>query len=174
MAKAQEFPNQRDPHRRGNYVPRRYANWHRGRRLTFETLVCGLLFFAIAGLATAQDDAPPLSGFSGPIYGGTEEPTTDTPIAGTETSAIHRHLDMAGQPCLSVSGYATPQVVDPNLFDHMISARNHCPQSIKIQVCYFQTQECISMDVPGDAIKESLLGIFPSLKDFRFEFRERF
>jgi hypothetical protein len=30
------------------------------------------------------------------------------------------------------------------------------------------------MEVPGDERKEAILGTLPAMKDFRFEFRERF
>jgi len=43
-----------------------------------------------------------------------------------------------------------------------------------MQVCYYQTQECIPMDIPGDETKEAILGTMPSTKDFRFDFREKF
>jgi hypothetical protein len=148
------------------------------RILSVKSLLCCVFFFVLINPTSAQDDAVPMGALSAPIYGGTtggghEMPLTDDDDKGGG-DLIRRHRDLAGKPCLSVYGYATPHAVDTNLFDHTVRANNKCAQLIKIQVCYFQTQDCISMDVPGDTTEEAVLGIFPSIKDFRFEFRERF
>jgi hypothetical protein len=87
---------------------------------------------------------------------------------------ILRHRDPAGRPCLSVGGFARPHIVNPNLYDHVIIAVNSCPQRIIMRVCYYRSQDCIPMDVPGNERQEAILGIMPAEKDFRFEFREKF
>jgi hypothetical protein len=43
-----------------------------------------------------------------------------------------------------------------------------------MRVCYYESQECIPMEIPGGERKEAILGTLPSTKDFRFEFREKF
>jgi hypothetical protein len=106
--------------------------------------------------------------------------SSTTPSQGSMTfgasagAAILRHRDFAGKPCLQVVGFARPHTIDPNLYDHVITATNHCPQRISMKVCYYQSEECIAMEVPGDESKEAILGTLPSEKDFRFEFREKF
>ena len=87
---------------------------------------------------------------------------------------ILRHRDFTGKPCLSVGGLARPHTVNPNLYDHVINVRNSCPQRIAITVCYFQSQDCIRMEIPGGESKEAILGTLPSIRDFRFDFREKF
>jgi hypothetical protein len=89
-------------------------------------------------------------------------------------SDVLRHRGPAGQPCLAVGGFARPQIVNPNLYDHVIVAENSCAQRINLQVCYYQSQDCVPMDVPGGERKEIILGVMPAEKDFRFEFREKF
>lgn len=84
-----------------------------------------------------------------------------------------RHKDFTGKPCLMVGGFARRQTADPNLYDDVIEVENNCPQQIALQVCYYETDDCIPMDVPGDDRKESVLGILPSSMEFRFEFREK-
>jgi hypothetical protein len=95
-------------------------------------------------------------------------------IAPSGSNEILRHRDFTGRACLVVNAFARPHTVNPNLYDHVIDVRNVCPQRIAMQVCYYQTQDCIAIDVPGDDRKEAILGTMPSERDFRYEFREKF
>lgn len=87
---------------------------------------------------------------------------------------ILRHRDFAGKPCLAVTGVAQPHTDNPDLYDDIITVVNSCPQRIAIQVCYYGSEECIPMEIPGNERKEAILGILPSMQDFRFEFHEKF
>jgi hypothetical protein len=111
---------------------------------------------AIAGAASAQTQKPPLM------------------RGADQNTDVLRHRDFAGKPCLEISGFARPHVVNPNLFDHVISANNHCIQPLKVKVCYARSDHCIRLDVPGRARKEDILGIMPAMKEFRFDFKEQF
>jgi hypothetical protein len=91
----------------------------------------------------------------------------------TQNSA-KRHLMFGGKSCLEVRGIARPRRMKPNSYDHVISITNRCPQPIKTDVCYYQTQHCISLPTPGYAHSEDILGSFPAMSYFRFEYRERF
>jgi len=91
--------------------------------------------------------------------------------AGTE---ILRHRGPTGNACLAVAGHARSHTIDPKLYDHVINVTNSCAQRIALQICYYRSQECISMEIPGGERKEAILGTLPSVKDFRFEFREKF
>jgi hypothetical protein len=128
----------------------------------------------IGGISSAQSgmssfgESPPTVGASS----GVQLPTAP-PSFGASTGIL-RHRDFTGRPCLDVGGYAEPHRIDPNLYDHIITAVNHCPQRIVIQVCYYQSQDCIPIDIPGGEQKEAVLGTMPAEKDFRFEFREKF
>ncbi len=102
-------------------------------------------------------------------------PVTPAPIFGASAgNEILRHRDFTGKPCLSVGGYARPHTVDRNLYDHVITVLNNCPRRIVMKVCYFQSQDCIPIEIPGGERKEAILGTLPSAKDFRFDFREKF
>jgi hypothetical protein len=105
--------------------------------------------------------------------GGTRPPAQLPPINGSAPEKVH--TGPTGKPCLSLSGYALPQAVNPNIFNHMISANNDCSQPIKVKVCYYQSQHCAPpIDVPGYGRKDTTLGIMPAMRDFRFEYREQF
>jgi hypothetical protein len=87
---------------------------------------------------------------------------------------VPRHMAFTGTPCLTVLGIARRQTIDPNLYDDVIEVANNCPQRIALQVCYYQSADCIPMEVPGNESREAILGILPSAADFRFEFREKY
>jgi hypothetical protein len=95
-------------------------------------------------------------------------------LSGTPGAGVKLHHTPTGKPCLTVLGYAHPQVINPNIFDHMISASNDCSQPIKMQLCYYQTQQCISVDIPPYGRKDAVLGIMPAMSQFQFEYREKF
>jgi hypothetical protein len=99
------------------------------------------------------------------------EPRNFGASSGTE---ILRHRGPAGIPCLTVAGLARPHTLSPNVYDHVISVKNSCPQRITMQVCYYKSQDCVPMEIPGGDRKEAVLGSLPSMSDFRFEFREKF
>lgn len=75
---------------------------------------------------------------------------------------------------MRVVGMARATSSTSNLFNHWIYAENICNERIRMQVCYFSTSSCINMDVAGRERKEAILGTLPSVKDFRYEYRERF
>jgi hypothetical protein len=134
-------------------------------------LIC--LFYAVQ--ASAQDTAPSQNS-SVPSLGGTipnravASPTFG-PRAGTE---ILRHRDLNGKPCLLVRGYSRSHFSNANVYDHVIIVTNGCAQRIAIRVCYYRTEDCIPMEIPGGEHKEARLGSMPAVKEFGFEFREKF
>lgn len=119
--------------------------------------------------ASAQEATAPSLG--GRIPNGAVEPPTFGPRGGTE---ILRHRDVRGKPCLTVTGSARPHFSNAKVYDHLISVANACPQRIVIRVCYYRTEDCIPMEIPGGERKEARLGSMPAAKDFGFEFREKF
>jgi hypothetical protein len=87
---------------------------------------------------------------------------------------IKRHIGPTGKPCITVGGDARPQKVNPQIFDHVVLATNACPQTIKMDVCYYHSDHCIELDLPAYSRKEAMLGIMPLMNGFRYEVRERF
>jgi hypothetical protein len=141
----------------------------------FKTLMAGAVL-ATTGNARAQNDPMTSNNLSRPTIGGTL-PDSATPrdaFGASGNTSILRHRDFAGKPCLDVQGYARPHVVDHNLYDHVIDVTNSCPQRISIKVCYYQTDECIPLEIAGHESKEAVLGTLPAQNNFGFEFREKF
>lgn len=132
------------------------------------TLIC---LCALASSASAQSQ-------SAPVFGGVGVPAP-SPRQGPSFSAssgsdMLRHRSPTGSPCLDVSGSARRHNIDANLYDHVITVMNNCAQRITIQVCYYNTEDCVPMEIPGGERKEAILGTMPATPDFRFEFREKF
>lgn len=145
-------------------------------RLTCLITIALIWLDATAFPASAQSGTT-IDNSSRPTIGssGIRPPLDTTPTFGASAGTeILRHRDFAGKACLDVGGLARAHTMDPNLYDHVISVRNNCPQRIALQVCYYRTRDCIPMEVPGGARKDAILGTLPSGKDFRFEFREKF
>ena len=132
---------------------------------------------AAASSASAQSGSTLFGESSRPSYGGVglPPPVVDTPTFGASSGTeMLRHRGPTGRPCLTVGGLARPHLASPNVYDHVITAENSCAQSITIKVCYYNSDECIPLEVPGGERKEAILGTLPAMSDFRFEFREQF
>jgi hypothetical protein len=145
-------------------------------RVAFGCLVLTFTIF-LGVVAIAQSPLTRAGKESQPTLGGTLGPPASAkpPLIGaSQNTDILRHRDPTGKACLSIYGSALSHKTNPKLFDHVITAKNNCAQLIKMQVCYYRTQQCILMDIPGRMSKEAVLGIMPSVKDFQYEFRERF
>lgn len=95
-------------------------------------------------------------------------------IFGSTNDTYKRHNDPIGRACLTLSGYSTPQIVNKNIFDHWVTVSNGCNQRIRVQVCYFKTQDCIMVDTLPYQQKDAILGFFPGVKEFRYEYKEQF
>src|SRR5215831_10754559 len=108
--------------------------------------------------AAAQTVSPPASGS----------------VIPTPFDASRHHMGPTGKPCLNLSSWAKAQVVNKHIYEHWVGATNRCGQNIKVRVCYYKTRDCITMDVPPWGRKDSVLGIYPALANFRFEAREQF
>jgi hypothetical protein len=101
---------------------------------------------------------------------------TQTPqtILPTQGNLAKNHMGPLGKPCLTIEGYAKPELVNKNIYQHLIKTRNDCGQTIKVQVCYYKTEHCVLISVPPYEKKETALGIFPALKRFQFEAKEQY
>ena len=145
----------------------------RWRRITLAA-VGGLVVFCSAH---AQNSSVPFTNPSRPTEEGAgvaAPPRPPTPFGASNGTEILRDRSSTGAACLSVSGLARPHFINKNLYDHVIMVENNCAQRIGLQVCYYQSQDCVQMQVPGGETKEAILGTLPMMRDFRFEFREKF
>jgi hypothetical protein len=122
------------------------------------------VFFSIAmGLSLC---CPAMSIAQGvePLFGGTDQ----------SNRSGKYHTSLSGKPCLSVASTSKSQKINPDIYDHLISITNSCPMRIKVRVCYYRSEHCVLMEVPSYERREEVLGVFPRLKDFRYEYKELF
>ncbi|HLH11183.1 MAG TPA: hypothetical protein VKV77_04795 [Methylovirgula sp.] len=82
------------------------------------------------------------------------------------------HHDALRHPCVEIHGYSQPQKVNPDVYDHILQISNRCSETIKLHICYYQTEDCIDVSArPYDNQLETL-GIFAHMPDFRWEYTE--
>jgi hypothetical protein len=89
-------------------------------------------------------------------------------------SLERKHRDYAGKPCLETGGVSRPLASNPRILDHAVSLENHCSNPIKAKVCYYHTDDCTDVEMPGNSRKEQIIGVFPAMQLFRYEVREQF
>jgi hypothetical protein len=85
-----------------------------------------------------------------------------------------KHRDFSGKPCLESSGESEPLASNPRILNHSVRLDNHCAEPIRAQVCYYHSDECTNVEVPGNSKKEQVIGVFPAMQTFRYEVKERF
>jgi hypothetical protein len=85
----------------------------------------------------------------------------------------NRHFTSTGKLCIALESRATAQRMNKDIYEHWIIATNSCGQNIKIQVCYHKTDDCIVMNVPPWESTNSILGIYPNVRDFQYDAREK-
>jgi hypothetical protein len=140
------------------------------RSLALSLIACLGVFNPAPG--TAQTPQP-LTGSIPTVVGSTYGNTPTRYSDPTRDPNRYRQTDSFGKLCLSVGGYGRPFASNPNLYDHVLAVTNNCPRRIGLEICYFQTRNCVNVEIPPDQRKEVILGIQPGVKDFRYEFREK-
>jgi hypothetical protein len=93
---------------------------------------------------------------------------------GGENAALTVHRDALNRRCLEIEAASRRHVINPNVYDHVVSVYNNCLKLIKLQVCYYKSDRCIDMEVPGKKRKDGILGVYPNLQHFRYSYREKF
>lgn len=83
----------------------------------------------------------------------------------TGTSVIR---DSLGRPCLDIEAAAVPHVVNPEMLDHVVSLKNNCSRIIHAKVCYFNSERCNDLVIPGYKRSDTVLGTMRLVKFFRF------
>ncbi len=77
------------------------------------------------------------------------------------------HRDVFGKSCLTYEAVSHAHIVNPKIFDHIVSVNNHCPQLIRLHLCYRKSEHCVDVQVPSRGRKDVILGIVPSMSSFQ-------
>lgn len=91
-----------------------------------------------------------------------------------ENAALTIHRNSLGKPCLNIEAASRAHVINPNVYDNIVSFQNQCNILIKVRVCYFGSESCVDVEVPARQRKDAVLGIRPNSQYFRYSFREKF
>jgi hypothetical protein len=143
---------------------------HPGQKIL--TLLLALSFLGYESLgAAAQIQTGPIqplpssSGSAGPLV---------TPMA---SDANDRNKlwqrDSLGRPCLQITAEARSQPATPNIFDHIVVVNNRCLQRIKVKLCYYKSEHCLTVEMAANQRKETILGTYPAMRYFRYEYQEQ-
>jgi hypothetical protein len=137
-------------------------------------LGCILVLTLVRG-ASAEGPPPPLGRWSEPKFGGAGGllPPPPPPLLTGQTLGPPVRTTPLGKPCIELFGNAQPLATNKRVFYHLVRANNNCSQRIMLQVCYYQTDTCTNLQVPGYGRTEATLGIMPATPSFRFEYREQ-
>jgi hypothetical protein len=149
-------------------------------RSALETPTLGVLLGCMLALAfvsavVAAGPPPPLGTWSEPKFGaagGLSAPLPPPLLTGQTLGPPVRTTPL-GKPCIELFGAAQPLASNKRVFYHLVRANNNCSQRIMLQVCYYQTETCSNLEVPGYGRTEATLGIMPATSAFRFEYREQ-
>lgn len=151
------------------------SRWWNSISLSAKEIILVAIIGAVSLFAAqAQAQVSPFGRLSAPTVGGTGKmpaPPTN-PFSTLQGNFAPAHKTASGQACITVHPSAVHQIANPNIINHEVLVVNGCGQSIKVQVCYYQSTSCIIVAVNGYEKIERTLGIASGLTDFRYEFRE--
>jgi hypothetical protein len=132
-----------------------------------------LLFFGYGPLtAQAQIQTGPIRPLP-PSANSTGLPSTTPMISGADARNQLWHRDSLGRPCLQIQAEARSQPATPNIFDHIVVVNNRCLQRIKVKLCYYKSDRCFLTDVAANQRTETILGTYPAMRDFRYDYQEQ-
>lgn len=91
-----------------------------------------------------------------------------------QNSALTVHRNAVNQPCLDYEAASKQQVVNPTLYDHIVSITNQCPTTIRLKLCYYKSDKCQDIEVGARARKDVIMGVAPNMQYFRYSYTEKF
>lgn len=92
----------------------------------------------------------------------------------TSDFSDRQHRDFIGRPCLKSVGIAKPLASNPRVFNHIVNLENRCTELIKAKICYRDFDSCTEVDVPAQSQTEQVIGVFPEIKQFAYDIKEKF
>jgi hypothetical protein len=153
-----------------------YGGWSTSISFPKEAIIVAAVALVSALFATQV--RAQISGFgrsSAPVFGGVGiAPQPVNPYPPMRGTFADPHKTPDGKPCISVFPTARPQIVNPRIIDQIVTVNNVCGQSIRVQVCYAKSSDCIVVPLEGYQKLERVLGIASGSTGFKYEYRELF
>ena len=132
----------------------------------------------VAGLLSGSVSGPAI-GSTLPALGRSLNPSDQFTLGGTQSSVTLNitggsaifagEKPAADKSCLAARAYIRPDIVNKNLHQNWISAKNICGRYMKIKVCYLGTESCIPIDVPPWQTKSAIIGYAPTAKPIHYQ-----
>jgi hypothetical protein len=132
-------------------------------------------------MSNGQELSRPIEGSTGGLY----LPNQSSALSDLKPG-VKMHLDPFGKPCVTVGAYSLPKTDFRKIFgaeqkplasveyEHFVTAKNHCSQTIKLKVCYFDSNSCVTVDVASYGNQRASLGTSPGMPGFRYQYTEQF
>ncbi|MET4322948.1 hypothetical protein [Bradyrhizobium sp. RT5a] len=117
--------------------------------------------------------APTSGKATAPIFGGAGATAQRAnPFQGMTGTYAPFHKTSDGQACISVHPISRPQTVNPKIIDQVVLVSNICGQSIRVEVCYAGSKDCIIVPLVGYQKLQRTLGVAPGSTSFKYQYRE--
>lgn len=81
--------------------------------------------------------------------------------------------DALNRPCLDIEAASRAHTVNRELFDHVVSIKNRCTKLIKVKICYFNSENCKSVDMGSYQREDLILGTMTKVNSFRYSIYQR-
>ena len=140
------------------------------------------LFLLLAcTVSDGQESGRPIEGSTGGLY----VPKESSALSDLKPG-IKMHMDPYGKPCVTVGAYSLPKTDFGKIFgaeqrppasveyEHFVTAKNRCSQTIKLKVCYFESNSCVTVNLAGYGNQRASLGLSPGARGFRYQYTEQF
>lgn len=79
--------------------------------------------------------------------------------------------DPLGRLCYETYAVARAHIVDPSVYDHIISLKNNCTKPLKLKACYFNSDRCTPVDLRPYTHTEVIIGTMKNVRFFRYVIR---
>lgn len=86
-------------------------------------------------------------------------------------SAVVRNA--LGKPCLDIEAAARAHTIDRDVLDHVVSVKNNCPRTIKVKICYLNSESCNALDVQAYKRVDTILGTMRKVSNFRYTITQK-
>lgn len=141
------------------------------RKISAQAVGFGLLLIALT--FPVRSTRAQFGRTTAPIYGGvgvSEQPKNAFQGMTGTYAAPHKTPD--GRACIAVNPMTRAQIINPKIIDQIVIINNICGQSIKVQVCYAGSSDCIVVPLGGYQRLQRALGVGAGSASFRYEYRE--
>lgn len=79
--------------------------------------------------------------------------------------------DSLGRLCYETYAVARAHVVEPDVYDHIISFKNNCTKPLKLKACYLNSDRCAPVDLRPYMRTEVIIGTMKNMRFFKYVVR---